>query len=136
MRRIDKIIIHSSATPPDMDIGAKEIDKWHKQRNPPFRCIGYHFVIRRNGIIERGRPVADIGAHTRGHNFQSVGICWIGGTNVELEAFDSRTDEQKKSMLDLIKSLRIVFPIDAIFGHRDFANTACPSFDVKKEFEL
>ncbi len=136
MRRIDKIIIHSSATPPEMDIGVAEIDQWHKERG--FSQIGYHFVIRRDGAIERGRPVCATGAHARGYNLHSIGICWIGGynNNKDKQPEDNRTDEQKPSMVMLIKSLLVVFPIDEVFGHRDIANTACPSFDVKKEFKL
>ncbi len=133
MRRIDKIIIHSSATPPDMDIGVPEIDKWHKDRG--FSQIGYHFVIRRDGVIERGRPVCVSGAHARGHNLHSIGICWIGGYDTDFNTADNRTDEQKTTMIMLIKSLLVVFPISDVFGHRNVKNTKCPSFDAKKEFE-
>jgi len=66
MRPIDTLILHCSATPPDMDIGVAEIDTWHKAQG--WKRIGYHFVIRRNGIVERGRPLAQIGAHVEGHN--------------------------------------------------------------------
>ena len=132
MRRIDKIIIHSSATPPSMDIGVKEIDKWHRDRG--FRCIGYHFVIRRNGVIEKGRDVGDMGAHARGYNSNSIGICWVGGTKSG-KAFDNRTESQKKSMFKLIKALMVIFDIKMVLGHRNVGNTECPSFDAKKEFE-
>lgn len=135
MRRIDKIIIHSSATPPDMDIGVPEIDEWHKARQ--FSQIGYHFVIRRNGVIEKGRPVCAVGAHARGHNLHSIGICWVGGYNniEEKQPEDNRTNEQKHSMVKLIKALQIVFHIGDILGHRDVKNTDCPSFDAKEEFK-
>jgi len=132
MRLIDEIIIHSSATPASMDIGVKEIDKWHRDRG--FRCIGYHFVIRRNGSIEKGRHVCEIGAHAKGYNFHSIGICWVGGTK-NGKAFDNRTYQQCDSMVELIDALKVVFDIKSIIGHRNVGRTECPSFDAKKEFE-
>ena len=132
MRRICEIIVHSSSTPSSMDIGVKEIDKWHRDRN--FRMVGYHFVIRRNGLIEKGRDVGDTGAHVRGYNLNSIGICWVGGTK-NGKAFDNRTTKQKKSMFKLIRALIIVFDIERILGHRNVGNTECPSFCAKKEFE-
>ncbi len=132
MRRIDKIIIHSSATPPSMDIGAEEIDKWHKDRG--FRCIGYHFVIRRNGVLERGRDVGETGAHARGSNINSIGICWVGGVNYNgSKPEDNRTLKQKDSMIKLISAIVLLFDVK-ILGHRNVSNTKCPSFDAKKEY--
>ena len=75
----DYIIIHCSATPPSMDVGAKEIDKWHRQRG--WRKIGYHYVITRDGDIQEGRELDEIGAHCRGLNSTSVGVCLVGGVN-------------------------------------------------------
>ena len=132
MRRICEIIVHSSSTPSSMDIGVKEIDKWHRDRN--FRMVGYHFVIRRNGLIEKGRDVGDTGAHVRGYNLNSIGICWVGGTK-NGKAFDNRTTKQKKSMFKLIRALLIIFDIKMVLGHKNVGNTECPSFDAKKEFE-
>ncbi len=132
MRRIDKIIIHSSATPSSMDIGAEEIDKWHKDRG--FRCIGYHFVIRRNGVLERGRDVGETGAHARGYNINSIGICWVGGVNYNgSKPEDNRTLKQKDSMIKLISAIVLLFDVK-ILGHRNVSNTKCPSFDAKKEY--
>lgn len=141
MRRIDKIIIHSSATPPSMDIGRDEIYKWHTDLKPQGRGwsdIGYHFVVRRNGIIEIGRPIGNIGAHTRGHNRNSIGVCWVGGYNNIVDKYpeDNRTDEQKESMLRLNKALFLVLEdLKEVLGHGDLANTKCPSFDAKEEFK-
>jgi len=132
MRRIDEIIIHSSATPASMDIGVKEIDKWHQDRG--FSCIGYHFVIRRSGVWEIGRDVGDIGAHAKGYNLHSIGICWVGGTK-NRKAFDNRTYQQVEMMLKGIESLKMVFDIKSIIGHKNVGRTECPSFDAKKEFE-
>ena len=133
MRRIDEIIIHSAATPASMDIGVKEIDKWHKKRG--FRMVGYHFVIRRNGIIEKGRPVGDIGAHARGYNRHTIGICYVGGTR-NGKAFDNRTSRQKDSLIKLMMALKLVFGINMILGHRNVKNTDCPSFDAANEYKF
>jgi len=127
VRKINKIIIHCSATPPDMNIGVKEIDRWHKERG--WKGIGYHYVIRRDGTIEYGRPVGDIGAHTRGQNRNSIGICWVGANGA-----DNRTYDQKQAMIILIKSIVVVCGNLDIFGHKDFANTQCPGFDARKEY--
>ena len=77
MRKITKIIIHCAATPEGKDFTVQQIDQWHRQRG--FRCIGYHFVIYRDGSIHKGRPIEQAGAHTSGHNAHSIGICLIGG---------------------------------------------------------
>src|SRR5690606_114532 len=76
-RFINLLVIHCAATTPLMDIGAKEIDVWHKQRG--WSKIGYHFVIRRNGVIEKGRDISEVGAHVEGYNKNSIGICMVGG---------------------------------------------------------
>ena len=131
MREISKIIIHCSATPPDMDIGRSEIDRWHKQRG--WSGIGYHFVIRRDGGIETGRPVSRMGAHTKGHNRDSIGVCWIGGVDAQNKPEDNRTQEQRHAMGDLVSELRRQYPQAQVHGHRDFARKACPSFVVEHE---
>ena len=77
-RKIDKIIVHCSATKPSHDIDVKEVDKWHKKRG--WSGIGYHFFIKRGGQIEIGRSLEKQGAHTKGHNKSSIGICYAGGS--------------------------------------------------------
>lgn len=126
MRYIDSIIVHCSASPDYLDIGAKEIDKWHKDRG--WSGIGYHYVVRRNGEIERGRNVAMQGAHARGANQTSVGVCWVG-TN-------QPSPEQYKSLIALINWLRGKFSIkvDMVMGHREAVRTdkSCPNIDMNK----
>ena len=73
MRKINRIVVHCSATPPDLDVGVYEIDHWHRERG--FNSIGYHEIIRRNGFLEMGRPLKTIGAHVKGYNEDSIGIC-------------------------------------------------------------
>lgn len=133
MRRIKEIIVHCSATPEGKDYTVSDIDKWHKARG--FRCIGYHYVIYRDGSIHTGRTIDKIGAHCKGHNSYSIGICYIGGLDSSGKSpKDTRTPEQKASLLALLEDLKTKFPDARIYGHRSFANKACPSFDATKEY--
>ena len=132
MRTINEIIIHCSATKEGNKISAATIDRWHKDRG--WRCIGYHYVVRIDGSIEYGRPVQDVGAHVKGRNKHSIGVCYIGGLDADMEPKDTRTREQKESLLYLLKTLKRLHPNATIHGHREFANKACPCFDANKEY--
>ena len=132
MRKINKIIIHCSATIEGQSITADTIDQWHKKRG--WRGIGYHYVIGLDGLIEYGRMVDEIGAHVKSMNADSIGICYIGGLDADKEPKDTRTLEQKESLLDLLKTLKRLRPAATIHGHNEFANKACPCFNVKKEY--
>lgn len=131
MRKIDKIIIHCSATPPNMDIGAATIDQWHKERG--FNQIGYHFVIKRDGEIEDGRPLELVGAHVKGYNTGSIGICLIGGVDKTMTAEDNFTDSQWRSLRNLLKICKADYKKATIHGHNEYAAKACPSFNVQYE---
>ena len=132
-RRIDKIIVHCSATPEGKDYSVDTIRKWHLQRG--FSDIGYHYIIYRDGSIHTGRDESVIGAHCKGHNSNSIGVCYIGGVAADGKTpKDTRTSEQKQSLLKLLKELKVKYPKASIHGHRDFANKACPSFDATKEY--
>ena len=128
MRNINKIIIHCADTPAGRYFDVDDIRRWHIHRG--FSDIGYHFVILLDGTIQLGRPLHKVGAHTRGHNLDSIGICYIGGKN-----FDTRTHEQKESLILLIKTVKRMFNNPKVHGHRDFANKLCPSFDAKEEYK-
>jgi len=132
---VKKIIIHSSATREgDDSVNASVINTWHKARG--FNGIGYHFVVLIDGTIELGRMMNQIGAHVEGHNDDSIGICYVGGVEKNGKTpMDTRTPEQKESLLLLLGALKKVFPAAKVYGHRDFAATACPSFDAKQEYE-
>lgn len=129
MRRIDEIILHCSATKEGQDIKADTIRRWHLKRG--FKDIGYHYVIDLDGTVETGRPVAQVGAHTEGHNAHSIGICYIGGVDSKNKPKDTRTESQRNSMLGLVTAILAAYPtVSRITGHRRYANKACPSFDV------
>ncbi len=132
MRRIDYIIIHCSATPPQMHIGAAEIDRWHRERG--FNGIGYHFVVRVNGVLETGRDLTLPGAHARGYNHNSIGICYVGGLDAGGQPADTRTQAQKNTLASLVTALKKIYPNAIILGHRDLPDVHkdCPCFEVSK----
>ena len=131
MRNIKLLIIHCSATPPSLNIGAIEIDKWHKDRG--WSGIGYHYVIRRNGLVECGRPLLKSGAHAKGYNSKSIGICLVGGIDGAKKPDNNFAAAQFAALTLLLKDLISLFPKADILGHRDLPSVskACPCFDVK-----
>lgn len=133
-RRITEIIVHCTATPEGRECSVKEIRQWHLARG--FSDIGYHYVIHLDGSLENGRDVDLSGAHCTGHNTNSIGVCYVGGCGKDGKTpKDTRTEEQKVALLSLLYDLRKMYPGAKIYGHRDFANKACPSFDARKEFQ-
>lgn len=132
-RRITEIIVHCTATPAGKDFTVADIKAWHLKRG--FSDIGYHYVIYRNGAIHYGRDVNIAGAHTVGHNTNSIGVCYVGGCARDGKTpKDTRTQAQKDSLEFILTDLRAKYPTAKIYGHRDFANKACPSFDARKEY--
>ncbi len=138
MRPIEEIIIHCADTKEGKDFKAADIKRWHTSKPPQgngWKDIGYHYVIDIDGTIEQGRPLDQVGAHTKDHNAKTIGICYVGGRDANGNVKDTRTDAQVAAMRRLVKALRIVFPtIVKVSGHRDYANKSCPSFDARKEF--
>lgn len=131
MRNIKYIVVHTSATRPSMDIGRKEINLWHKQKG--WAGIGYHYVIRRDGTVEKGRAESRIGAHVANHNRNSIGICLVGGLNERtLKPEKNYTPEQMESLLSILQRLTKKYTDSVVLGHRDFRGVAkaCPCFDV------
>ena len=133
MRTIDKIIIHCSATPEGRDISTETIRSWHVKGNG-WSDIGYHFVIELDGAVKNGRALHKMGAHTRGENAHSIGVCYVGGIDKNKNAKDTRTDAQKNSLNKLISALMLDHSEASVHGHNEFSAKACPSFDVQKEF--
>ena len=135
MRVITLLIIHCSAVKPDQTSSAAQIDTWHRQRGWKFG-IGYHYVVRRNGEIEHGRPEWMIGAHCLNHNAHSIGICYEGGLDARGQPDDTRTAEQKASLRRLLEDLHRRYPRALIVGHHDLdPKKACPCIpDVAREY--
>ncbi len=133
---ITHIIVHCSYTPPQMDIGAADIDRWHREKG--WLMIGYHAVIKRSGIVEEGRPLHRTGAHVRGMNSKSRGICLIGGMTKSKHGPEvNYTDEQYASLRKLIDEWKEEhFPIAKVAGHTDFDKMkTCPNFDAGHWYE-
>ena len=133
MREINEIIIHCSATREGQDVSVDTIRRWHVVERG-WSDIGYHYVIGLDGSIQKGRLNNVQGAHTKGHNKNSLGICYIGGCDKDMNPKDTRTDEQKRSFLILLEGLKSIYPKATIHGHNEFSDKACPSFNVEKEY--
>lgn len=138
MRKINEIIIHCTDTPFGRDVSVEDIDLWHKEKG--YYCIGYHYVIDLKGNIHPGRSVSKIGAHCKGHNAHSIGICYVGGRHKNGAFCDTLNYRQRCALIMLISRLFKEFPtIDKISGHNDYSNKACPCFDVSalnRDFQL
>jgi N-acetyl-anhydromuramyl-L-alanine amidase AmpD len=136
MAAIKKLVVHCSDSPDSMDIGVDAIRRWHTDKPPQGRGwadIGYHAVIRRNGLIENGRAEngdsilegKEIGAHVQGHNSDSLAICLVGSAQ-----FDYR------QIIALIRWLtfhmaRHKISSSQVFGHYELDNKkTCPNLDM------
>ncbi len=127
----DWLVVHSSATRPSQNIGVKDIERWHRERG--FIAVGYHYVIKRSGGVDPGRPDDVVGAHAVGANHNSVGICMVGGVDDKLQPEDNFTPAQFTTLKEVLSTLKKKYPNAQIIGHRDVPGTkkACPSFDAK-----
>lgn len=130
-----RIVVHCAATRPGQDIGAADIDRWHRDRG--YVSIGYHFVIRLDGTVEKGRDVDAIGAHASGHNADTVAICLVGGLDKNGKALRGKpeqvyNEDQLQSLAEVILELRRKYGKLPVVGHRDLPNVRkdCPCMDV------
>jgi N-acetylmuramoyl-L-alanine amidase len=132
-RHINEVIIHCTATKEGRDYTVDDIRKWHRERG--WSDIGYHYVIYRDGQIVVGRDVDIAGAHCAGHNTFSIGVSYVGGCDENMKPKDTRTQEQKCAMLNLLVLLRATYPCIKIVGHNYYdKGKACPSFDANREY--
>lgn len=133
-RKIDKIILHSTATPEGREHDAADIKRWHQNRG--WSTIGYHYVVKLDGTIEEGRSVHDVGAHAKGHNRTSIGVVYVGGCDDDMSPKDTRTTEQCMALANLLEALLDLYPNATLHGHNEFAQKACPSFNVQEEYSF
>ena len=134
MRLVKEIIIHCSATREEQQVSVDTIRDWHLAKG--WNDIGYHFYVELDGTIKKGRDIDKIGAHCKGHNRNSIGICYCGGVETDGKTpKDTRTQEQKDSLLNVLKTLKAMYPEAVIYSHNEFAAKACPSFDATEEYE-
>jgi len=135
MRQINKIIIHCSATREGENYTVDTIRSWHVDGRG-WSDIGYHFYIDLYGEIHKGRDIAKIGAHCKGQNRNSIGICYCGGVEADGKTpKDTRLDCQKDSLTAVLRTLKAMYPEAVIHSHNDFANKACPSFNATEEYK-
>ena len=141
-RNVLEIAVHCSATKEGRDYTVADIDKWHKQAGFTKQKIsghycGYHYVVALDGTIMKGRDLREVGAHASGHNSNSIGVCYIGGLDNNGKSKDTRTPEQKESLLWLIANLKRYLNIKKVLGHRDYPNVAkdCPCFNAIPEYQ-
>lgn len=139
MREIKEIILHCSATKQSQNITVDDIRKWHIKDNG-WSDVGYHYIIELDGSISNGRPVEIAGAHCKGRNQNSIGICYIGGLSEDGEPKNTLNEEQKESLFQLVKDLLDEYnlKVSDIHCHNEYANKACPSFGIdwfRSEFD-
>lgn len=145
MRVINLIVVHCSATRADRDFTENDLEMCHRRRG--FNGAGYHFYVRKNGDIKSLRPLAKPGAHARGYNACSIGVCYEGGLDARFHPADTRTPWQRHSLRVLIRTLLLDYPGCRVCGHRDLSPDRnadgvvspeewvkeCPCFDVAAE---
>lgn len=140
MRDITHIVMHCTATPATSDIGAADVDRWHRQRG--WSGIGYHFIVRRNGKVEPGRAIEKSGAHVAGFNRNSIGISLAGGVASDGQTpVDNFTDAQFVAARDLVLDLMATYrvPLSNLLGHKEVIKNithgspkACPVFSMER----
>jgi len=133
MRDIDKIIVHCTATREGAPVSLDTVRRWHLERG--WSDIGYHYLILLDGTIEGGRPEEIQGAHVKGYNRNSIGVSYVGGVDKDLNPKDTRTQDQKDSLHNLLSNLMASYEDATLHGHNEFSNKACPSLDVSKEYD-
>lgn len=132
-RKIEYIVVHCSATKPGQNIGVDAIREWHVNGNG-WADVGYHWVIRRDGTIEDGRPEDKVGAHVYGFNRNSLGICMVGGIKGPDGVPTANFTRAQWGALDgLVQELKWKYKDAEVLGHRDFpgVDKDCPCFDVR-----
>ena len=147
LENIHSIVVHCSATREGQWVDAHDIDTWHKARG--WSGIGYHRVIRLDGTVEQGRAFTRRGAHVRGNNTNTLGICLIGGLDEEGDPKDTFTWQQFDALHKEILRIKMFCNIETIKGHRDYSPDLngdglitpdefikqCPCFDVQTKLQ-
>ena len=144
---IHYIVLHCSATRSDRPYSPEALERDHRARG--FHGAGYHFYIRQSGTIIPLRPLQQIGAHVKGYNSCSWGVCYEGGIDPNGKATDTRTEAQKVALRQLLVQLKALAPQAEIVGHRDLSPDhngdghidpsewikLCPCFDARTEYK-
>ena len=134
MRKIDLIVIHCSATRCNRRFPVTSLIACHRDR---FGYTGYHYYIERDGTVYQTRHEQLVGAHARGYNRHSIGVCYEGGLDKHGKPADTRTPQQKAALRHLLLSLKETYPDARIVGHNELlgVNKACPCFLASEEYK-
>ena len=125
------IVVHCSATRANQNVSFDDIKRWHTVERA-FLDIGYHWVIERDGSVKQGRALDEWGAHVKGHNHESIGICLVGGLDMYNQVEDNFTPLQKRMLKLLIAGHQALFPDVEVRGHNHFnVEKECPGFPVE-----
>ena len=133
MRKLDRIILHCTATPEGRHVDVDTIRVWHKARG--WSDVGYHFIIYIDGSVHAGRAMEKTGAHVAGHNATTIGVVYVGGTDAAGKPKDTMNAAQETAFVNLVKHLRDEYGPLTLHGHNEYASKACPSFIVKDKFK-
>lgn len=133
MREVKYFVVHCTAGPATQTTKAIK-DYW--KNNLGWKSVGYHYLINADGTIEQLAQEIEVTNGVAGFNSVCIHISYKGGVDANNKPKDTRTPQQKESILKLLKELRKRYPKAIIQGHKDFPNVkkACPSFDAKKEY--
>ena len=134
-RNISLIVLHCSATRVNQNFTIEQLEACHKARG--FQTVGYHYYITKDGTLYPGRPESQMGAHAKGFNAHSIGICYEGGLDANGKPSDTRTPQQKVALRKLLAELRKKYPSSVILGHHDLdTKKACPCFSISEYADL
>ncbi len=139
MKKIEKLIIHCTATPPDRDVTKKDIEKWHLEGRG-WKRLGYSDLINlkgelinltnwdQDGIIENHEMTWGVA----GINSISMHVVYAGGVDKQMKPLDTRNNFQDYALETYVKFILLRYPWITVHGHNEFSNKACPSFDVQQ----
>jgi hypothetical protein len=130
MKKIDEIIVHCADTGVNQSFSIDDVRRWHVEERG-WSDVGYHYYIRLNGEIEKGRPVFKSGAHCKGRNQDTIGVCFEGGKLSDGSKWTGPLAAQLPAFEKLRDSLFVVFGELKISGHYEYSSKSCPNFDVK-----
>jgi N-acetylmuramoyl-L-alanine amidase len=127
---ITHLTIHCAATPEGRDVPPATIEAWDRAK---FGQVSYHWIVDIHGNKHRSLGDDVLGCHTHLHNHGNIGVCYVGGCDLHMNAKDTRTDAQKATLLEIVREYQAAHRDIVVQGHRDWPDVHkdCPSFDVR-----
>lgn len=127
-----RIVIHHTGNPTDDDLSAEQLHRSHQ--NLGWAGVGYHFIVRKDGSIELGRPVECVGAHAEGFNYCSIGIHICGNFDLA-EPTEAQINALPMLIADICDAYGLIASADIVVGHRDLMATACPGNNLYRQLD-